>query len=71
MLLENQKIIQTTCDSRKLDINRNEPKSTICFILPKKRSSNIKPPSSNQINTSSSFELLSEYSENNLDYNRR
>ena len=59
-LLENQKNIQNTPDSTTLDINRNEPKSTNHFILPKKSSSNIKPPPSNQITTSNSLDLLPE-----------
>ena len=46
-LLENQKYIRNTPDSRTLDINRNELKSTNPFIIPKKSLSNIKPPSSN------------------------
>ena len=68
-LLENKKNIQNTPHSRTLDINRNEPKSTNHFILPKKSFSNIKPPSSNQITTSTSFDLLSENPENSLDAN--
>ena len=66
-LLENQNNIQNTPDSRTLDINRNELKSTNPFILPKWSSSNIKPPSSNLIATSNSFDLLSENTENGLD----
>ena len=46
-----------------------EPKSTNHFILPKKSSSNIKPPSSNQITASNSFDLLSENIENRLGAN--
>ena len=68
-LLENQKNIQNTPDSRTLDINRNEPKSTNHFILPKESSSNIKPPPSNKITTSNSFDLLPENCENSLDAN--
>ena len=54
-LLENQKNIQNTPDLRTLDINRNEPKSTNHFILSKKSSSNIKPPSFNHITTSNTL----------------
>ena len=61
-LLEHQKNIQNTPDSRTLDINRNELKSTNPFILPKKSSSNIKPPSFNLIAASNIFDLLSENS---------
>ena len=67
--LENQKNIQNTPDSRTLDINRNELKSTNPCILPKKSLSNIKPPSSNLTTTSNSFDLLSENTENRLDAN--
>ena len=67
MLLENQKNIQNTPDSRTLDINRSELKSTNPFILPKKRLSNIKAPSSNLITTSNSFDLLSKNIENSID----
>ena len=60
-LLETQKkYIQNSPDSRTLDINCNEPKSNNPFILPNKSSSNIKPPSSNLITSSNSFDLLSE-----------
>ena len=68
-LLENQKSIQNTPHSRTLDINRNEPKRTNHFILPKTSSSNVKPPSPNQITTSNSFQLLSGNTENSLDAN--
>ena len=67
--LENQKNIQNTPDPRTLDINHNELKSTNPCILSKKSLSNIKPPSSNLITTSNSFDLLSENTENNLDTN--
>ena len=66
-LLENQKNIQKTPDSRTLDINRNKVKSTHSFILPKKSLSNIKPPSPCLVKTSNSFDLLSENIENSLD----
>ena len=68
-LLENQKSIQNTLDSRTLYLNRNEPKCTNHFILRKKTSSNIKTPAYNQITTSNSFDLLSENTENSLDVN--
>ena len=55
---------------RILGINRNEPKSTNPFILSKKSSSNIKPPSSNLTATSNSFGLLSGNIENSLDGNK-
>ena len=42
-LLENQKNIQNTPDSRTLDIHHNELKSTNPLVLPKKSSSNIRP----------------------------
>ena len=67
MLLENQKNVQNTPDSRTVDINRNKLKSTNPFFLPKKSSSNIKPPSSNLITTSNSFDLLSENTKKCLD----
>ena len=67
MLLENQKNVQNTPDSRTVDINRNKLKSTNPFFLPKKSLSNIKLPSSNLITTSSSFDLLSENTEKCLD----
>ena len=51
-LLENQKNIKNTPDLITLDMNHNKPKGTNHFILPQKNSSNIKPPSSNQITTS-------------------
>ena len=66
ILLENQKNIQNKPDSKTLDINRNELKSINPFILPKKSSSNIKPPSVNLIKISNSFDLLSENTENTL-----
>ena len=58
-------------DSKMLDINRNEAKSanSKSFILPKNSSLNIKPPLSNQISMSNSFDLLPENSENSLDAN--
>ena len=67
MLLENQKNIQNTLDSRILDINRNKVKIIKSFILPKKSLSNIKPPSSSLVKASNSFDLLSENIENSLD----
>ena len=68
-LLENQKNLQNTPNPRTVAINRNEPKSTNPFILPKKSLSNIKPPSSNLITKSDSFDLLSENTGNSLDIN--
>ena len=64
-----KKNIQIMPASRTLDINRNEPKITNYFILPKKSLSNIKPPSSNQITASNCFDLLSENTENSLGAN--
>ena len=54
-LLEKQKIFR-------IRLIRDELKSTNPFFLPKKSSSNIKPPSSNLITTSNSFDLFSENS---------
>ena len=54
-------------DSRTLDINRNELKSTSPFIQPKKSLSSMKLLLSNLITTSNSFDLLSENTENSLD----
>ena len=50
-------------------MNHNKPKGTNHFILPQKSSSNIKPPSSNQITTSNSFYLLSKNTDNSFDAN--
>ena len=66
-LLENQANIQNTSDSRTLDINRNELNNSNPFIPTMKSSSNIKPPSSNLITTSNSFDLLSKNTEDSLD----
>ena len=65
-LLENQKNCQNTSDLRRY-FNHNESKSTNHFILPKKRSSNIKPTSSNQKTKSNTFGFLSQNSENSPD----
>ena len=50
-------------------MNHNKPKSTNHFNLPQKSSSDIKLPSSNQITTSNSFDLLSENTDNSFDAN--
>ena len=50
-------------------MNHNKPKGTNHFILPQKSSSNIKPPSSNQITTSNGFDQLSGNTDNNFDAN--
>ena len=68
-LFENQKNIQNSPDWRTLDIDQNKPESSHPSILPKKTSSNMKPPSSNLITTSNSFALLSENIKNSLDAN--
>ena len=57
-------------DSRTLDINRNELKSTSPFIQPQKSLSSMKLLLSNLITTSNSFDLLSENTENSLDANK-
>ena len=50
-------------------MNHNKHKSTNHSSLPQKSSSNIKPPSSNQITTSNSFYLLSKNTDNSFDAN--
>ena len=65
-IVSKKAVFQNTPDSRTLDINLNDPKSTNHFILPRKSSWKIKLPSSNQITTSNAFDLLSYNTVNSL-----